>query len=875
MVLETGDAAPAGRTPKGRAVGAYHGGGTRPAERVSLEGWELGVGVVRSELRQAIRALARRPVASATVIGTIAVSVGTTAAVFSVVNGVLLRPLPYPDSDELVQIWQTKPEWLESSLSQLRAFAERLPLSVPTFNDWVDEAAELEALGAYAHRSRVWQRPEGAEVLTGVIATSGVFDAIAVAPILGRTLEPTDDAVGAPAVAVLSHTAWQTHFGGDPAVLGRSLLLREGPHTVVGVMPPGLGFPYAEDIELWTSLSDSEKQDERDSQFLSVVGRLRDGGSLDAARAELGAIQERLSEVHPDEQGDQGVRMLPLLDAVVGDTSTTLWFLLGLMGLVLLIACANIASVLSAMASARRRELAVRAALGAGAAALARGRLLDGAVLAALGGGIGILISLGLMPLLLAVLPANLPRRGDVVVDGRVLAFTILVTAIVTVLVGLAPAAQASRSRPATALRESSRGAAGGQRSARFRAALVTLETAAAFSLMVGAGLLGKSFLRLWSVDRGFSVESLAMIAISPDSERFPEPEDRDRLRTLLLDELGSIPGASVATTNQVPLSGSVSSSTFHLEGMEEAEAASLLISVVSRSYFDVLGIPLIGGRNFEEGDVRDVPQVAIANQAMADRYWPDGSAIGQRLRDDEDDPWITIVGVAGNVRHQGLTVEAEPKLYLPASQSARAANLVVVRVVGDMTSTLALARERIRAAVPSTPVVRTEILEERVRRSVSVPRFRMFFVVGLAMIAGLLALLGIYGLVAFAVAQKTREIGVRIALGADRIRVVRSVMVMGPSSPWWGWWPGSSPLPPGFGCSGASCTRSSPPTRGSSGRRSPHLARELLGRVGASASSRVGGPGGGSGRRIAGTLGGPSPVRWRVWPPSINHPSC
>ena len=728
-------------------------------------------------VRHAIRSLRRRPLAALTVTLTIGLAVGATTAVFSVVNGVLLRPLPYPDADGIVRLWQTKEDWRDSPSSQLRAFADRLPLSVPTFGDWLDQSRELGSLGVYAFRTRTWRNPEGAEAVQTVIATSGVFDALGMDPVLGRHLVTRDDALGATPVAVLSHGAWEDRFAGDRDVIGRTIPLGSVSYTVVGVMPPQFQFP-ASDVEVWTSFLDEEKQEDRDSQFLGAVGRIRDGGSIETVRAELIAIQEGLAELHPDEQENQLARVQTLLDATVGDSRATLWFLLAAVGLVLLIASANIAGMLSALATARSREMAVRAALGAGRGDLARGRLVEGGILALLGGLLGVALLAGLMPTLVSLLPSSVPRLEDVRLDTGVLLFSLGITAVVTLLVGVAPALQASGARPGTVLNESSRGVAGGGRSGRVRVGLVVLETALAFLLMVGAGLLGKSFYKLWTVDRGFSVESVAYLSIVPDPDRFPEAQDRARFRTELRSRLAEIPGASFSAANQIPLSGSVNSTTVHVDqGGDQEVEASVLFSAVLDDYFQVLEIPLVAGRGFGPADGPEGPQVAIVSRAMADRFWPDGNALGGRFRNDADDPWVTVVGIVGDVRHQGLGTDVEPQAYLPAAQTERVLSQWVVRAVGDMGSVLSLAREKVREVSPDTPVRDTEILTERIATSVSLPRFRTVFVLGLAGMSCLLALLGIYGLVAFTVGERRREIGVRMALGATSSTVLGGVV--------------------------------------------------------------------------------------------------
>lgn len=737
-----------------------------PLEGLMGEGW-------MGDVRRSLRALRHRVGFAATVVATMAVALGSTTAVFSVVNGVLLRPLDYPDPDRLVIAWQTHPEWLDHSNSQLRAFGERFPLSVPTFRDWREARTGLESLGIFTGWSWIHQAEDGAEVFRGHVLTSGVFEALGVPAQMGRTVLPEDDAVGAPAVAVLDHGLWRSRFGGDPSIVGRTLPLNGVPHTVVGVMPEG--FEVAgQSAALWTGLPEEEKLGERDSQSYAVLARLRPGATAASARADLEAVQERLGELYPDEQGDNGARVTGLLDHVVGDVRATLWFLLAAVGLVLAIACVNIANMLSVTGVARRRELAVRAALGAGRGRLVRGLLVESAILGILGGAGGVLLSVLAQPALLRLLPATLPRSGDIAMDVRVLAFGLAVTGATSLLVGIVPALQAGRMQPRQAIDASSRGLAGGRAGQRIRSALVVTEVALAFLLLVGAGLLGTSFARLWTVERGFETEGLVTMTVEPDPAVHPEPEDRSRFVGELHARLDAIPGTRTSAANQVPLTGSVSSTAFEVERSDGTlEEATVTYVVSLPDYLDVMGIPLRRGRPLQASDGADGPLVAVVNESFARRYWPGESALGGRLRNDVDDPWITVVGVAADVRHQSLHLDPEPKLYVPSTQSPRTLDQWVMRVQGDVGGVVELARAAVTAVSPSTPVLRVQVLEESIGRSLAVPRFRTLFVVGLAGMATLLALLGIYGVVAFAVSQNMRELAVRVALGARAGQIV------------------------------------------------------------------------------------------------------
>jgi len=546
------------------------------------DGWREGW---LSDTRQALRAIRTRPGASLTVIATVALAIGATTAVFSVVRSVLLNPLPYPDSDRLVRVFQTKAGWLDSPNSQLRAFALRFPIAVPNFNDWIREDTGFGALGAFSDESFVLQGVDGAEIVSGQVVTSCVFDVLRVPARLGRTLTDEDDAQGAPRVVVLAHGLWQQRLGGRDDVLGETLTLEGTAHTIVGVMPPRFQTPDAE-ARLWTPLWDEQKADGRGTQYLDVIGRLADATSLELAAERMATIEEQLALKYPDTQGDIGSRLEGLLDSIVGDVRSTIWFLFGSVGLVLLIASVNITNMLAVMGLSRQRELAVKAALGAGAGRLVRGLLAESAVLAGLGGLAGLLVAYASMPFLLRFVPPSVPRYEQIGMDGTVILFALGITAVTALVVGTLPAVQAARVQPQDMIRAATQGTAGDKGGNRLRAALVVTEAALAFVLLVGSGLLASSFTRLWQIDRGFATEGLIVMSAYPDPQVYPERDDRDRFLSLLREKLEGIPGTAVSATNQVPLTGSMSTTTYEVERQDgEPEETNLVISVVLDNY--------------------------------------------------------------------------------------------------------------------------------------------------------------------------------------------------------------------------------------------------------------------------------------------------
>ena len=741
-----------------------------------------GGGVMRGgwgmDLRHGLRAIRLRPGASLAVVVTVALAVGATTSVYSVVDGVLLRPLPYPESDRLARVWQTRNSLLDNPNAAFRSLASGYPVSIPTFNDWTEANTGFQSIGAYHNSSYVHQGVDGAVVLDGQAVTSGYFEALQISPLVGRTLLPPDDEIGAPRVIVLSERLWEERFG-RADVLGTTMSLDDVPHVVVGVMPAQFG-ALDRAVTLWTQFTDADKQGERDSRYLGVVGRLANGLSLDDAAERLAVVQAGLAEMYPDDHRGIGSRVEGLLDSVIGDVRATLWFLLGAVSLVLMVATLNITNILSVLGLSRRRELAVKAALGAGSGRLMRGLFVESAVLASMGGLAGIALAAISLPLLVGLVPASVPRSETISLSPEVLTFGVIVTALVTLLVGMLPAATAAKTHPQDTMRSGR--ATTEQGGGRLRSGMVVAEVALAFVLLVAAGLLGSSFANQWTVDRGFATEGLVVVRVAPDPIEYAEREGRERFVRELRARFDAIPGvAASSVVSQVPLRGSFATAFYYAERLDgEPERISVLITVGLENYLDLMEIPVLAGRGFTPTDTRDAPPVGIVNEAMAQVLWSGTDALGKRVRSYGAAPWVEIIGVARNVQHQGLMIDTEPKLYLPAEQSARPMNRWVLRIRGDVGATIDLARSAVSAQSATTPVRSVQILEETISASAAVPRFRTFFVVGLSAAAAVLALLGVYGVMTFAVTQRTKEIAVRMALGANVDGLVRGVVGSG-----------------------------------------------------------------------------------------------
>jgi putative ABC transport system permease protein len=740
------------------------------------------VGAIARDSVYAVRTLWRAPGFAVIAVATLALGIGANTAIFSVVNGVLLRPLPYPEPDRLVNVWQINHEWLDSPDPRFRNLGAKFPVSAAVTWDWVERAAALESVGAYNTNRPAMDFGDRVEQMWTAEVTSGVFDALAVPPHLGRVLVADDDRVGAELTAVLSYGFWQRQFGGDSAVIGQTVTLDGDAFAIVGVMPEGFYFPDPS-AQVWTTLDDEAKQRPRDWQFLQAVGRMRPGLSVETAQLEMEAMNAQLTE---DTAGDHkfGVRLIPRTTEVVGNVQRALLVLIGAVGLVLLIACANIANLLLVRATARRRELAVRAALGASRGRVMGQLLTESLVIGPLGGLVGLGLAVATFKPLLAFLPSSLPRTDEIFLDQRVLLFSLAASLATGLLVGVLPALSVSRTGITDVLREGGRGftASGGRRSAH--SLLVSSEIALAFALLVGSGLLVKSFVRLTSIERGFDATNVAMAFVTLRGERYGDEQTRTTFLTSFEERLAALPGAlSVGFADNMPFGGGTSSTTMTVETLSGPQEINLQYSAVSADFFDALGIPLLAGRRFSGADRAGAPPVVVISEGAAREMWPDGDPVGKRMRRgslDGEGEWKTIVGVVADTRHRRLDIEPRPKFYEPVHQVRRTAYIAVVKTQGDPNAVGSEARSILNELDPAIPVPRIATLEQQIANTVAMPRFRTLLITMLAALAGLLAVVGIYGVMAYATAQRTSEIGVRIALGARASDVVGDVLKRG-----------------------------------------------------------------------------------------------
>lgn len=725
------------------------------------------------DIRYSFRMLLKSPGFTIVALLTLALGIGANSAIFTVVNAILLRPLPYADAEKLVFLG----EWSRQ--------VPGMSVSVANYKDWAARNQSFESIFAFRSQNFVMTGMEEAERLAGRQVTAGIFPTFKLRPILGRPFTPAEDKPGAERVALLGEGYWTRRFARDPNVVGKQLTLNGEPYTVIGVMPGTMHGTWRLS-DVWVSLGRLDdvlggEQNRGNHPGIYVGARRKAGVSFEQARAEMIQIAYQLGQEHPQSNPGNGISSQPFHSAVIGDLRTQLPVLLGVVFFVLLIACANIANLLLARAAERQKEIAVRTAMGAGRWRLIRQLLTESVLLSILGGAMGLLIGYWGVKGLIGISPANTPRLNEVQMDATVLVFTLAVSVLTGILFGLVPAIQISRHDTAETLKEGGRGGTSGVARHRVRNALVVAEISLALVLLMGGGLMLKSFMRLTGADPGFNPEGVMTVSVGLPQVKYNEPVKIRNFITQALENLKGIPGVEAAGST-TPLLGSWQTGflIFGKPVPEIGQFPSTDISRVSPEYFRAMGVRLLKGRVFTEQDNENSLSVCIVDETMARTYWPDEDAIGKQMKlggPQSNAPWMTVVGVVAHVKNYGVDQDSRVETYQPYRQNPISGFTLVLRTSGDPSSLTPAIRAAVRSVDADIPIFATRTMEEIVADSVANRRILMTLLAIFASLAMLLAGIGLYGVMSYAVAQRTHEIGIRMALGAQPGRVVRLIV--------------------------------------------------------------------------------------------------